>query len=81
MSHLEQFYKSRVYLADLYSEKAAALAEAVNANPSGDHRSAFTACQIAWGALVDIENTIRAKIIAGDPIDDFYRRQLADGVE
>lgn len=77
MSKLDQFRKARVYLAGLYSEKAAALAEAVAGDQAGDHRGAFTACQIAWGALVDIENAIRAEIIAGDAIDDFHRQQVA----
>lgn len=75
MSNLEGFQKARAYLAGLYREKAAELAAAVKANPAGDHRSAFTACQIAWGALVDIENAIRAEVLAGDAIDDYYYRQ------
>ena len=77
MSNLEGFQKARVYLADLYRDKAAMLAQAVTANPAGDHRGAFTACQIAWGALVDIENAIRAEVFAGDVIDDYYRQQDA----
>lgn len=78
MSNLEQFQKARVYLAGLYRDKAAGLAEAVASDPAGSHYGAFTACQIAWGALVDIENAIRAEVLAGDPIDDFYRQQSAD---
>jgi hypothetical protein len=49
------------------------LAEAVKNNPSTNARGEYQACQIAWGALVDIENALRASVMAGDPIDDYYR--------
>lgn len=79
MSNLEQFRKARVYLAGVYRDQATALADAVSANPADDHRGAFTACQIAWGALVDIENAIRAETFAGDVIDDYYRQDATGG--
>lgn len=74
MSNLDGFRNARVHLAGLYRDKATELAEAVCTDPAGNHYGAFTACSIAWGALVDIENAIRAEVLAGDPIDNYYRR-------
>lgn len=82
MSNLEGFQKARVYLAGLYRDKATELAEAVSTDPAGNHYGAFTACSIARGALVDIENAIRAEVLAGDAIDDYYRQQSnVDGTD
>lgn len=67
LSDVERFQSARVYLAQVYADTAAKDA------PGADLRTKYEACQTAWNALVDIENALRASVLAGDPIDDFYR--------
>lgn len=73
MSDVERFQATRMHLAQVYADTAAKLAQAVKDNPAANAWGEYKACQIAWGALVNIENTLRAAVMAGDPIDDFYR--------
>jgi hypothetical protein len=70
---VERFRASRIYLAGVYADCAAKLAEAVKDDPAANARGEYQACQIAWGALVDVENALRASVLAGDVIDDYYR--------
>jgi hypothetical protein len=73
VNDIERFQQSRAYLAQVYAVIAAKLAQAVKDDPTANLWAEYRSCQIAWGALVDIENTLRASVLAGDPIDDFYR--------
>lgn len=73
MSDVERFQAARTHLAQVYAATAAQLAAAVKGNPAINAWAEYRSCQIAWGALVDIENTLRASVVAGDVIDDYYR--------
>lgn len=73
MGTIEGFQASRVHVAQVYADRAAKLAEAVKSDPLTNARGEYQACRIVWGALVDIENALRASILVGDVIDDYYR--------
>jgi hypothetical protein len=71
--NVERFQSARTYLAQVYADTAAKLAQAAKDDPGADLRTKYKACRTAWNALVDIENALRASVLAGDPIDDFHR--------
>lgn len=80
MSDVERFQAARTHLAQVYAATAAQLAAVVKGDPATNAWAGYQSCQIAWGALVDIENTLRASVMAGDVIDDYYREGVT-GVE
>lgn len=73
MSDVERFQAARAHLAQVYAATAAQLAAVLEGNPATNAWAEYRSCQIAWGALVDVENTLRASVRAGDMIDDYYR--------
>jgi len=73
VTDVERFQAARTHVAQVYADTAAKLAGTVKNDPTAHLYGEYLACQAAWGALVDIENALRASVLAGDPIDDFYR--------
>lgn len=75
---VERFQSARTYLAGVYADTAANLAQAVKDDPTVNLWAKYEACRTAWNALIDIENVLRACVFAGDVIDEFYREGAAD---
>lgn len=73
VTDVERFQSARTYLAGVYADTAAKLAQAVKDDPVANLWGEYESCRTAWNALVDIENVLRASVFAGDSIDDFYR--------
>jgi len=81
MTNVERFQAARTHVAQVYADTAAKLAETVKNDPTVHMYGEYLACQAAWGALVDVENALRASVMTGDVIDDYYREGAvrADG--
>lgn len=75
MITIEALQDCRAYRAKVYADAAARLAEAVVSDPAGPHWDRYESCRAAWNVLCAVDNRIRAFVIAGDPIDDYYRLQ------
>jgi len=79
VTDVERFQASRVYLAQVYADTAAKLAQAASDNPAANLWLKMSACSTAWNALVEIDYMWRASVVAGDPIDDYYREGAEAG--
>lgn len=75
---LPDLYKARARAARWYAVCANRLADALERKPGAEPYLLINQCKEAWNSLVEADRSVRAAVMAGDPIDDYHRRDDAE---